>query len=460
LRLAVPLVVSNVFFTIQISIDRLFLSWYDGTSTGAAFGAAMVYYGPFVLLASTAGFSATFVAQYLGAGQREYIRPLVRQSIWFSVLGGSAFLLFAPWSLVPFTLFGHDASIARLEAEYFFCLCFCALPMTVNSALAGAFASLNRPRLVVAVNALGCTVNVVLDYVLIFGLGDIPAQGIAGAGWATVIASYAAMALAWLLWVQLSRYENLPAGDDLAIDGHLMGRFLAFGVPSGLQAMCDVMAWTIFTLFVGRLGDAALAATSIVMVINALFYVPMLGLAQAVCVQVGQHLGAERPDHAARSAWLGFAVAGSIMTVAGVIAACSPGVVLAAFRSGEEAAVWEQTAALVPGLLWFVAVYSFFDSMNLTFALALRGAGDTVFVSIATLACGIGLLVLPAWYVVAHDYGIDAAWWCATTYIAGLAFVFLARFVWGPWRTMRVIEPVVAAAKEPVPVDAVVSPIE
>ena len=65
-------------------------------------------------------------------------------------------------------------------------------------------------------------------------------------------------------------------------------------------------------MLVGRLGSAALAATSIVLVINACFFIPMLGLAQAVCVQVGQRLGEDRPDLAARSTWLGFALSGSV----------------------------------------------------------------------------------------------------------------------------------------------------
>jgi MATE family multidrug resistance protein len=465
LRLALPLILSNLFFTLQITVDRVFLSWYDPAASGAAFAAAMLFYAPVMLLSSTAGFTATFVAQYVGARQRHRIAPLVGQSLWFSVVAGVAFLGLAPLSQTLLALAGHEEAILHLEVEYFFCLCFCGLPMTVVAALSGAFAGLNRPGLVVAVNALGCLVNGLLDAVLIFGVGDLPAYGITGAGWATVAGSYASMGLAFVLWRRLSRDLGLRTPAVWRFDGPLLGQFLRFAFPSGVQSGVDVIAWTIFTMFVGRLGGAALSATSIVMVVNALFYVPMLGLAQAVCVQVGQHLGADRPDRAARSTWLGFGLAGSIMTLAGVFVACVPELILAVFRSAnfanqEAADLWDQTAALAPGLLWFVALYSFFDSMNLIFAFALRGAGDTRFVSWVTVVCGVVLLIVPGWYLVESGYGIYAVWASATLYIAGLAFSFLARFLWGPWRSLRVIEPAVVLPEESALEDDLVAPVQ
>jgi MATE family multidrug resistance protein len=446
LRLALPLIVSNLFFTVQISIDRLFLSWHDAAATGAAFAGAMLFWAPMTLAGNTAGFTATFVAQYLGAGRRERIGPLVQQALWFSIVAGMLFLLLIPWCGALPLWAGHETGLAALESQYLFCLCFCALPMIVNAALTGTFAALNRPHLVIWVNVLGCVVNAVLDYVLIFGVGGLPAFGIAGAGWATVAASYASMLLALALWWQPEFAIEFGSRRSWRVDSPLLRRYLGFAVPNGLQGGIDVVAWTVFTMLVGRLGSAALAATSIVMVVNACFFIPMLGLAQAVCVQVGQRLGEDRPDLAARSAWLGFGVAGSVMTLLGVTVALLPGVFIAIFRSREAGELWEQTAALIPGLLWFVALYSFFDSMNLVFAFALRGAGDTRFVSLATLVCGVGLLILPGWYVIELGGGIHAAWGFATLYIAGLAFTFLARFLWGPWRSLRVIEPAPLAA--------------
>src|SRR5215218_10672802 len=69
LVLAWPLIISNSFTTIQIFIDRLFLSWYDVDAATAAVAANTVFWLPYILLFCTAGYVATFAAQYSGAGR-------------------------------------------------------------------------------------------------------------------------------------------------------------------------------------------------------------------------------------------------------------------------------------------------------------------------------------------------------------------------------------------------------
>jgi MATE family multidrug resistance protein len=87
-----------------------------------------------------------------------------------------------------------------------------------------------------------------------------------------------------------------------------------------------------------------------------------------------------------------------------------------------------------------VAVYSLFDSMNLVFSFALRGAGDTRFVTLVSLSLAWPLMVVPTWAAQAYDWGLYWAWAFASAYIIALAFVFLWRFRQGKWKAMRVIE--------------------
>src|SRR5260370_31850661 len=81
---------------------------------------------------------------------------------------------------------------------------------------------------------------------------------------------------------------------------------MRFGVPNGVQFMLDGLAFTIFVILVGRIGDVELAATNIAFAINVVGLLPMLGMGQAVSVVVAQRLGQDRPEVAARSTWLGF----------------------------------------------------------------------------------------------------------------------------------------------------------
>ena len=108
------------------------------------------------------------------------------------------------------------------------------------------------------------------------------------------------------------------------------------------------------------------------------------------------------------------------------------------FQSDDEK--WPMVAGQVPVLLRFVTLYSFFDSMTIVFSFALRGAGDTRFVTIVSLALAWPLMVLPTWAAWHFQWGLYWAWGFASTYVIAMGITFLLRFRAGKWQSMRVIE--------------------
>jgi MATE family multidrug resistance protein len=118
----------------------------------------------------------------------------------------------------------------------------------------------------------------------------------------------------------------------------------------------------------------------------------------------------------------------------------APDALAALFHSEKETTRWHQVAEVVPVLLRFVAVYSIFDSMNLVFSSALRGAGDTRFVFAAAVSLAWPVMVLPTWLIIHNRGGLEWAWTFASLYIIVLALVYWARFLQGKWQAMRVIE--------------------
>lgn len=291
---------------------------------------------------------------------------------------------------------------------------------------------------------MGLVVNAVLGYAWIFGRWGFPEAGIAGAGWATVVASWASALLGLVLMFRSRYREEYGTLTGWKPDRPLLGRMLWFGLPSGLQVTLDVLAFAVFTFLVGRMGEAQLAASGMAFTLNIVGFVPMLGIGQAVGVLVGQRLGEDRPDLAERSAWTGFKLTWVYMAALAALYLGLPGPLVELFRSREaaEAARWAEVAPLVPVLLRFVAIYSLFDGINLVFSFALKGAGDTRFVTGVMLVMAWPVMVLPTWAAQVYGWGLFAAWTFASLYIIGLAFIFLARFRAGFWKSMRVIEAV------------------
>src|SRR5207249_8126175 len=87
-----------------------------------------------------------------------------------------------------------------------------------------------------------------------------------------------------------------------------------------------------------------------------------------------------------------------------------------------------------------ISLYSLFDAINLVFSFALRGAGDTRFVSLFSLALSWPLMVVPTYLAWRFNWGLYWAWTFASAYIIALAVAFLLRFLGGKWKSMRVIE--------------------
>lgn len=441
LRLAWPLILSNSIWTVQIVLDRMLLSWVSTDLVGAAMSAAMLFWTPLSLLQSTAGYSTVFVAQYVGARQPERVGPVVWQAIYFSALAGVVFLVLVPLAGPLVGLIGHDLALQPHEAAYLRCLAFAGPPTLVTAAVSGFFAGRGDSRTVLFINAAGLAVNALCALVLIFGRLGFPALGIVGAGWATVAGTTTSAVFALALMLRRRHRETYATGSGCRFDRALFLRLLRFGLPNGVFAALDATAFTAFLLLVGKFGSAELSATSIAFTLNLIAVLPLLGLGQGVEVLVGQRLGEDRPDLAARTTWTGLHLALLFTGPVAALYALAPDTLARLFRSPDDLGHWQQVGPWVPVLLRFIATYALFDCLNLTFSFALRGAGDTRFVTWVALALAWPIMVLPTYAAWRLGWGLSWAWTFASLYIVLLALTFLLRFRQGKWRSMRVIEP-------------------
>src|SRR5207248_6705602 len=264
------------------------------------------------------------------------IGPAVWQGIHFAVIAGLLFLLIVPFASLLIAIGGHSSALQVLEADYLRCLSFAALPMLVMAAVNGFFSGRGQTWTVLAIEAFGTAVNVALALVLIFGRLGFPELGIEGAGWATVAGSWASALLALTLMLRKKYRAQFNTAAGWRPERELFGRLMKYGGPAGMQVFLDVLVFNAFTQLVGRLGDAALGATTLTVRLNMIAFLPMMGLGQAICILVGQRLGANRPDLAEKSAYTGLKwVFGYMCTVAAVYLTL-PGVLVSMFEGGRD----------------------------------------------------------------------------------------------------------------------------
>ncbi|VFQ43730.1 MATE family efflux transporter [Desulfoluna butyratoxydans] len=441
LDVSLPLVAGMASTTVMEFTDRIFVGNHSVAEVAAATPAGIAYFLPLSLFLGTVGYVSVFISQYRGAGMEGRIGSCLWQGLWLSLLAAVVMLGYSFCARPLFDLAGHGETIAAYERIYFRTLCLGAFFSLASSALSGYFSGMGRTRPVMVVNIIGMVVNIPLDYALINGIGPFPELGIFGAGLATVSAS----ALIFILFAGLVLARE--GGQGLGLTRwvpvpSLMKKVLHYGLPGGLHLFLDIFAFTFFVFLVGRLGETALAATNIALSINSLAFMPLYAFSSGTSVLVGNHLGGGelKKAESVTFASLHLALVYVLPLCALFLFAPEPLINLFAPAGGSpEAFAPVREAGVV--CLRFVVVYLFFDTVGFVASGALSGAGDTRYIMWATLICAFTLMILPAGTgVLALGLGLTFAWCCPTVYIAGLCLATVARYINGPWRSMRLVE--------------------
>jgi MATE family multidrug resistance protein len=440
LHVAFPLVISAGSLSLMNVVDRVYIARLSVDALAASMPAVMVNWTMISLFFGIAGYTNAFVSQYEGAGRKDRVASAVWQGLFISVIAG---LLLQPTGLIShhiFALMGHDPHVVELEAEYFNWLLPVALPILSNNVLGAFFTARKRSAVIMRVNLIMTVCNLVLCPLLIFGWGRFAGIGIRGAALSTVIAEFLGTGLLISNLISEARRHNYPFRETFRFDSVLFLRNLRYGFPNGIQMLLEVGSFTLFLALIGQLGTNEQAATNLAFTLNAVAFIPMMGMGTAVMILVGHRIGEGRAQLGARTVWKGFLISAGYMLLFAGIYLSLPELILSPFMHGDEKSQFEELKPIVVTLLRFVALYTFFDAMAIIFGSAVRGAGDTLFSLIFSTLAGWVCMVVPTLWVVRNGGDLYDCWAIITATVIIMGIGFLFRFVQGKWTKMRVIE--------------------
>ena len=441
LTLALPLVASTLSWTIMNFIDRMFLLWYSTESMAAAMPAGLLHFTVICFPLGVVSYVNTFVAQYQGAKQENRIGLIVWQGVILSLASIPLVLATIPLAPIVFGFADHGPGIVRLETTYYQVLAFGGGAMIAAGALSSFFTGRGVTHVTMLVDSGSALLNVILDYLLIFGHWGFPELGIVGAGWATVISQWSRPLAYWVLMTRPRHRHRFGIVSGRRLDMPLLRRLCRFGGANGLQMLVEMVAISLFLLLIGRLGELSLAATTLAFNVNSLAFMPLLGLGLALSTLVGQELGRDRPELAQRATWTAVTFACVYSGTLGLFYFLTPNLFLFGHVAGTDPGQFESLRSTTVILLRFVAAYCLLDALLVTFVSTLKGAGDTRFILVVSaimsplpvLVGGLGMYFL--------NWGLLACWTVITVWIWSLAGIYLLRFLSGHWKEMRVIEP-------------------
>ena len=427
--LAIPMVLEMVMESVFAVVDIFFVSQL-GSAAVAAVGLteSLVTIVYTVAVGLSIGVTAT-VARRTGERDPEGAAVAVVQAILLA--GGIATVLGVLGALnAPrlLALMGADAETIRVGQGYATILLGGNAVILLLFMLNAAFRGAGDAAVAMRVLWLANGINIVLDPLLIFGIGPFPELGVTGAAVATTIGRGTGVALQ--LWILLRGSERLRLhARHLRVRLEVMGRLLRLSATGMLQVFIGTASWIGLVRILSEFGSEALAGYTVAIRIVLFALLPAWGLSNAAATMVGQGLGARDPERAERSVWIAGHMNLAFLGGIGIVfMLAAPGIV-GWFGGGPEAAGYAVRC------LRIVSAGFFFYAYGMVLTQSFNGAGDTRTPTLLNLFC-FWLWEIPLAWVLARWVGMgpEGVFVAITVAFSTLAVASAVLFRRGRWK--------------------------
>jgi putative MATE family efflux protein len=377
-KIAWPTMLTNLIGGVQGMIDHILVGHLVGFTGNAAIGVSwQMFLIVIVFISSLFTGMSVLVARFAGAGESEKVDRTVYQAFLTAI--GIALLVMAPtgWFLSPYLLdLVNAAPAVKHEALPFLRTMFMfSSGMLVFFMLGGALRSAGDARTPMVMGISMTVLNIVLNVVLIRGLGPIPAYGTMGAAMGTCIASGLVACYALVRLWQGGWVVSFPRGGPWGPDWTIIRSLFRFGLPTGIQGIAMNVGGVLMLAFIGSLAQSAASQAAFAVSYGQLFSLvtwTAMGLMGAAAAVAGQNLGAGQPERAARAVHAAARIGVAAAAFFGIFFFFFPGQLLAVFGMDEPVVV-----EIGSQLLRVLSVSGLFIAGALTYTGGLQGTGDT-----------------------------------------------------------------------------------
>lgn len=459
--IAWPTALTMTSYTVMQFTDKLMVAQVGPLELAAQGNGGIWAFTPIAFAFGILTVVNTYVSQNLGAGRPENGPKYAWAAVWLSVALWIGLML--PWGAALPWLFSHmghleladGPRLVRLETHYGQILLVGSLLLLTSRGLNYYFFGLHRPRLVTVAAIVGNIVNVLANYVLIFGSDGAPGWGlpgvpgvrplgIYGAALGTIIGTAVELAIPAAVFLGPKMHAEL--GSRRAWRPRLgpIKELIRIGWPASIQFGNEIACWSIFmAVLVGRFGEDHLAAGWVALSYMHLSFMPAVGFSVAVTSLVGRYIGAGQPDTAVARARLGLSLAVGYMTLCAVIFFVFRHELVRLFIGTQDMdpARVEAIVRIGGKLMICAAVFQTMDAFGIIYTGALRGAGDTVWPGVVTFFYSWTFIVAGGWSVAVLWPQIESVgpWLAAATYIVLYGVTMAWRFESGRWRSIRLL---------------------
>ena len=442
--LASPIVLTMLSQTLMWTVDTIFLGHHSSLALGAAGLGGILLWTAYSAVNNLSRITGTFVSQAHGRNDDDRVGDYAWQGMYMATLTGLLLMVLGMNARPLMGWTGIPPHVLDAAAEYMHWRALSAVFTQWGFALMGYFQGRRKVGVPMWAGLISNLANALLDWWFIFGWAgfevaghrvlEIPAMGLKGAALATSCGVALNTTIMFLAMFGSSearrRYKiHMPRLPD----PRKLADIVRIGTPSSIENFVDMSTFALFSTFVGRSGEIALAANQIQVQLLSFSFMPMWGLTTAGSVLTGNWMGAARPETAAgygRQVYklglyycLGLAAALILLR----------GHVFRIFTPDPEVLAFGGMLAVT------AAIFQIGDGLRMIGSGLLTGAGDTKPVMLLTMAVMWGVFLPGAWWtVVARDGDVVAAWTFASLAYLIQGAVFWLRFRSNRWQKVRI----------------------
>ena len=425
LRLGAPLVIGQLSQMLLGVVDTLMVGKLGVTPLAALTFSTALFHVPLVFGLGLLTAVSVFSANARGANRPVDARESCRNGLWLAS-GAGIILFLISVAIIPLHhQLGQPPEVITSARNYYLYVMFSLVPTLASFALKNHADSLNRPWPPFWIFLGGVGLNVFLNWLFIYGHWGLPRMGLDGAGLATLLARFAILGMVFL-WLIKDRNlrEWVPHRRWFAPCREWLGKLMKVGFPASIQMLCEVSAFSVAGLLIGRFGAESLAAHQVAITLAALSFMIPLGLSMALTVRVGEVVGSSelaRLRTITLSGWL-------LVSGYGVIAA------IGFLALGSWMASWfveaREVIDLAARLLVIVGIIQLVDGLQVASAAMLRGMADTKFAAwMGFVAYWLIGMPCSASLAFATPLGARGIWWGLAAGLT-IAAITLGRRMW------------------------------
>jgi MATE family multidrug resistance protein len=405
--LAVPVVIAELGWMTMGMVDTLMVGRLSAEAIGAVgLGNSLSFAISIFAIGMLLGLD-TLVSHAFGAGRMDECHRWLIHGVTLSLTLTLPVMALHAGAREGLAVLGLDPEVLRLARTYLGVVTWSVPPLLLYFAFRRYLQGMGLARPVMIALIGANVVNLVFNWMLIFGKFGAPALGVAGSAWATVL-SRGLMAAYLLAVIALREHERRPGLFEVPfrIEWSRMRRLIGLGLPAAVQMTLEVGVFASASALAGRLAPVALAAHQIALNLAGFTFMVPFGLASAGAVRVGHAVGRRDGPAAARAGWTALLFGALFMTWAAVMFLSVPRLLIGAFTADPA------VLAIGASLLAVAAVFQLFDGLQGVATGVLRGLGDTRTPMLWNLFAH-WTLGLPVAYTLAfgYGYGVSGLWW-------------------------------------------------